>query len=84
MIAICEILNTFAHVIEQKSRIMEKERQKEIETEFEPTRWIEPELRGLPTSMTLYPHISLEDIDLSCIEELPEPKLFHVEEIEIV
>lgn len=51
--------------------------------DFKPTRWIELELREPPTSMTLYPHISLEDIDLSCIGELPEPKLFHVEEIEI-
>ena len=52
--------------------------------DFEPTRWIVPELREPPTSMTLYPHISLEDIDLSNIGELPEPKLFHVNEIEIV
>jgi len=63
---------------------MEKERQKEIETGFEPTRWIVPELREPPTSMTLYPHISLKDIDLSCVGELTEPKLFHVNEIEIV
>lgn len=63
---------------------MEKERQKEIETGFEPTRWIMPELREPLISMTLYPHISLEDIDLSCIGALPEPKLFHVDEIEIV
>lgn len=62
---------------------MKKERQKEIETGFEPTRWIVPELHEPPTSMTLYPHISLEDIDLTCIGELPEPKLFHVNEIEI-
>ena len=51
--------------------------------DFKPTRWIELELREPPTSMTLYPHISLEDIDLSSIGELPEPKLFHVNEIEI-
>ncbi len=62
---------------------MEKERPKEIETEFEPTRWIVPELREYPTSMTLYPHISLEDIDLSCVGELPEPKLFHVDDKDI-
>lgn len=61
---------------------MVKERQKEIETEFEASRWIVPELRELPTSMTLYPHISLEDIDLSCIGDLPKPKLFHVDEID--
>ena len=60
---------------------MEKERQKEIETGFEPTRWIVPELREPPTSMTLYPHVSLEDIDLPCVGELTEPKLFHVNEI---
>ena len=60
---------------------MKKERQKEIETGFEPTRWIVPELHEPPTSMTLYPHISLEDIDLSCIGDLPEPKLFQVDEI---
>ena len=52
--------------------------------DFKPNRWIVPELREPPTSMTLYPHISLEDIDLSNIGELPEPKLFHVNEIEIV
>ena len=52
--------------------------------DFKPTRWIVPELREPPSSMTLYPHISLEDIDLSNIGELPEPKLFHVNEIEIV
>ena len=62
---------------------MEKERHKEMITGFKPSRWIVPELREPPTSMTLYPHISLEDIDLSCIGELPEPKLFHVNEIEI-
>jgi hypothetical protein len=62
---------------------MVKERQKEIETEFEASRWIVPELRELPTSMMLNPHISLEDIDLSCIGELPEPKLFQVDEVEI-
>ena len=60
---------------------MEKERQKEIETGFEPTRWIVPELMEPPTSMTLYPHVSLEVIDLPCVGELPEPKLFHVNEI---
>ena len=52
--------------------------------DFKLNRWIELELREPPTSMTLYPHISLEDIDLSNIGELPEPKLFHVNEIEIV
>ena len=62
-----------------RNRIMKKE--KEIETGFGPTRWIVPVLREPPTSMTLYPHISLEDIDLSCIGELPEPKLFHLDEI---
>ena len=55
----------------------------EKQEDFKPTKWIVPELRKPPTSMTLYPHISLEDIDLSCIGELPEPKLFHVNEIEI-
>jgi hypothetical protein len=63
---------------------MKEEKQKEMTSEFEPTRWIVPELREPPTSMTLYPHISLEDIGLSCIGELPEPKLFHLDEIEIV
>lgn len=56
---------------------------KEKLEDFKPTRWIVPELREPPTSMTLNPHISLEDIDLSCIGELPEPKLFYVNEIEI-
>ena len=60
---------------------MEEERPKEIGTEFEPTRWIVPELREHPTSLTLYSHISLEDIDLSCVGELPEPKLFQVDEL---
>ena len=63
---------------------MKRERQKEIETGFEPSRWIVPELKEPPASMTLYPHISLEDMVLSCIGELPEPKLFYVNEIEIV
>ena len=49
--------------------------------DFKPTRLIVPELREPLTSMTLNPHISLDDIDLSCIGELPEPKLFHVDEI---
>ena len=62
---------------------MKEEKQKEMTSEFEPTRWIVPELREPPTSMTLYPHISLEDIGLSCIGELPEPKLFQVDEVEI-
>lgn len=62
---------------------MKEEKQKEMTSEFEPTRWIVPELREPPTSMTLNPHISLEDIDLSCIGELPEPKLFQVDEVEI-
>lgn len=53
---------------------------KEIETEFEPKRWIVPELREVPTSMTLYPHVSLEDNDLSCVGEFPEPKLLQVDE----
>ena len=60
---------------------MEKKRQKEIETGYEPTRWIVPELREPPTSMTLYPHVSLEDVDLPCVGELTESKLFHVNEI---
>ena len=34
--------------------------------DFKPNRWIELELREPPSSMTLYPHISLDDIDLSC------------------
>lgn len=63
---------------------MERERQKEIKTIFEPTRWIVPELREPPTSMTLYSHVSLENTVLSCIGELPEPKLFQLDEIEIV
>lgn len=63
---------------------MKRERQKEIETGFEPTRWIVSKLGEPPSSMTLYPHISLEDFDLTCIGELPVPKLFHVNEIEIV
>jgi len=83
VIIICEILHTFAHVIELKSRIMKEEKQKEMTSEFEPTRWIVPVLREPPTSMTLNPHISLEDNDLSCIGKLPEPKLFHVDEDEI-
>ena len=62
---------------------MKKERQKEMITEFKPSRWIVPELGEPPSSMTLYPHISLEDIDLICIGELPVSKLFHVNEIEI-
>ena len=63
---------------------MEKERQKVIvPTDFELTRWIVPELREAPTSMTLYPHISLEDIDLTCFGELPEPKLFHLDDKDI-
>ena len=49
--------------------------------DFKPNRWIVLELREPPSSMTLNPHISLEDIDLSCIGELPEPKLFHLDEI---
>ena len=62
---------------------MEKERPKVIvPTEFEPTRLIVPELREPPTSMTLYPHVSLEDNDHSCVGELPEPKLFQVDEID--
>lgn len=56
---------------------------KEKLEDFKPTRWIVLELREPPTSMTLNPHISLEGIDLSCIGELPEPKLFYVNEIEI-
>ena len=62
---------------------MEKERQKEIETEFEPTRWIVPELRESPTSMTLYPRVTVEDIDLALVDNLPKPKLFQVDKIEI-
>ena len=61
-----------------------KEELKEIEAEFEPSKWIVPELMEPPTSMTLYPHISLDDIDLTCVGELPEPKLFQVDEMEIV
>ena len=57
---------------------------KEIGTEFEPTKWIVPELREPPTSMTLYPHISLENIDLTCFGELPKPKLFHLDDKDIV
>ena len=52
--------------------------------DFKPNRWIVLELREPPSSMTLYPHISLDDIDLSCIGELPDPKLLHLDEIEIV
>jgi len=63
---------------------MKKEGQKEIETGYEPTRWIVPELRKPPTFMTLYPRITLDDIHLPCVGELTEPKLFHVDEIEIV
>lgn len=51
--------------------------------DFKPNRWIELELREPPSFMTLYPHISLDDIDLSCIGELPEPKLFQVDVVEI-
>ena len=36
---------------------------KEKLEDFKPTRWIVPELREPPTSMTLYPHIFWEDID---------------------
>ena len=53
----------------------------EKQEDFKPNRWIVPVLREPPTSMTLNPHISLEDIDLSCIGDLPEPKLFQVDEI---
>lgn len=63
---------------------MEKERQIEIETGFEQTRWIVSELREPPATMTLYPHISLEDIDLSCVGGLPNFRLFQVDGIEIV
>ena len=63
---------------------MKKERQKEIETGFELTRWIVPGLREPPTSMTLYPHVSLEDTVHSCIGDLPEPKLFQVDNVQIV
>lgn len=62
---------------------MKKETKEEMTSEFKPTRWIVPELREYPTSMTLYPHISLEDIDLTCIGELPEPKLFHADEVDV-
>ena len=59
---------------------MKEEKQKD----FKPTRWIVPELVEPPTSMTLYPHISLDDIELTCVGELSEPKLFYIEMIEIV
>ena len=61
---------------------MKEEKQEEMTSEFKLTRWIVPELREPPTSMTLYPHISLEDIDFTCIGELPEPKLFHMDEMD--
>ena len=60
-----------------------KTNMKEKQEDFKPNRWIELELREPPTSRTLYPHISLDDIDLSCIGELPEPKLFQVDDVEI-
>ena len=63
---------------------MEKERQKEIEAGFEPIRWIVPKLREPPTSMTLNPRVIVEDIDLALVENLPKPKLFQVDKIEIV
>ena len=45
----------------------------EKQEDFKQTRWIVPELREPPTSMTLYPHISVEDIGLYCIGEIPGP-----------
>ena len=60
---------------------MKKEKQEEMIIGFKPSRWVVSELLECPTSMTLYPHVSLEDIDLPCVGELTEPKLFHVNEI---
>ena len=57
---------------------------KEMTTEFKPSEWIVPELREPPTSMTLYPRIALDNINLPCIGELPENRLFHVDEKDIV
>lgn len=62
---------------------MKRERQKEMVTEFEPTRWIVPELGELPTSMTLYPRVAVEDIDLPCVGDFPDSKLFHVDDTDM-
>ena len=52
--------------------------------DFKPTRWIVTEQREPPTSVTLNPRVTVEDIDLASVDELPEPKLFQVDKIEIV
>ena len=62
---------------------MEKERQNEMTTGFKPSRWILPELRESPTSMTLYPRVTVEGIALAWVDNLPKPKLFQVDKIEI-
>lgn len=62
---------------------MKKERKNDMAIGFKPSRWVVSELQECPSSMTLNPRISLDDINLPCVSELPEPKMFHVEEIEI-
>ena len=61
-----------------------REETKEIETGFEPTRWVVPEQQEIPTSVTFNPRVMAEDVDLTWDGKLPEPKVFHVDEIEIV
>lgn len=63
---------------------MKKERKKERTIGFKPSRWVVSELQECSSSMTLNPRITLDDIHLPCVGELTEPKLFHVDEIEIV
>lgn len=63
---------------------MKKDKQEEMIIGFKPSRWVVSEMQECPTSMTLYPHISLEDIDLPRVGELPESNSFQEDEIEIV
>lgn len=61
-----------------------KEEMKGIVTGFKPTRWIVPEQREMPTNIAINPRVTVEDIDLPLVDDLPLPKLFHVDEIEIL
>lgn len=61
-----------------------REETKEIETGFEPTRWVVPEQQEIPTSVTLNPRVMAEDVNLAWAGMLPESQVFHVDEIEIV
>ena len=49
-----------------------------------PSRWVVAELKEWPNSMTLNPRVTMEDIDLALVENLPKPKLFQADKIEIV